>query len=159
MLFRSLLEHFVPRAGSRPRARAKLRPRNCGLAVESLEDRLVPATLAVGDATLIEGNAGTTNALVTVRLSGTSNPPVSVNYSTANGTALAGSDYQAASGTLTFKKGETSKTILVPVIGDRLHEPDETFSSTSGMPRMRPSPTVRASSPSPTTIPCSTSTT
>jgi hypothetical protein len=96
-------------------------------AVESLEDRLVPATLAISDATLIEGNAGTTNALVTVRLSGNSNPPVSVNYSTANGTALAGSDYQAVSGTLTFKKGETSKSMVVPVIGDRLHETDETF--------------------------------
>ena len=42
---------------------------------------------------------------------------MSVNYSTANGTALAGSDYQAVSGTLTFKKGETGKSILVPVIG------------------------------------------
>jgi len=52
---------------------------------------------------------------------------VTVNYTTADGTALAGSDYQAASGKLTFAPGETSKTILVPVIGDRLVEPDETF--------------------------------
>jgi hypothetical protein len=100
----------------------------CRFAVEELEDRRVPATLlSVSDATLIEGNSGTTNALVTVKLSNSSNPQVSVNYSTANGTALAGSDYQAASGTLTFKKGEMSKMILVPVIGDRLHEANETF--------------------------------
>src|SRR5437867_1833698 len=111
--------------GSR-NAHAPRRP-TCRFAVETLEDRLVPATLTVSDATLIEGNTGTTNAFVTVKLSSNSNPPVSVNYSTANGTALAGSDYQAVSGTLTFLKGETSKSILVPVIGDRLHEPNETF--------------------------------
>ena len=99
----------------------------CRFAVEELEDRRVPATLTVSDATLIEGNSGTTNALVTVKLSNSSNPPVSVNYSTATGTALAGSDYQVVSGTLNFKKGETSKTILVPVNGDRLHEANETF--------------------------------
>src|SRR5262245_29912485 len=68
-------------------------------AVDALEDRLVPATLSIGDATLIEGNSGTTNALLTVRLSGSANPNVSVRYSTANGTAKAGSDYQAVSGT------------------------------------------------------------
>ena len=42
-----------------------------------------------------------------------------MNYSTANGTASAGSDYNAACGKLTFAKDQTSKTILVPVIGDR----------------------------------------
>jgi len=97
------------------------------LAVEELEDRRVPAALSISDATLIEGNSGTTNALVTVKLANNSNPPVSVNYSTANGTALAGSDYQAVSGTLNFKKGETSKSILIPVIGDGVHEGNETF--------------------------------
>lgn len=117
---------WLPKFLNSPKAGCSRRPA-CRLAVEALEDRLVPATLTISDAKLIEGNAGTTNALVTVKLSNNSNPPVSVYYSTANGTALAGSDYQAASGTLTFKKGETSKSILVPVIGDRLHEPDETF--------------------------------
>ena len=52
---------------------------------------------------------------------------LTVNYATGNGTATAGSDYQAASGTLTFAPGETSKTITVAVNGDRLGEPDETF--------------------------------
>ena len=81
----------------------------------------------MSDVTLIEGDAGTTSALVTVKLSGTSNPNVTVNYKTANGTALAGSDYQAASGTLTFQKGQTSKSIAIPVIGDRLAESNETL--------------------------------
>src|SRR5213078_198155 len=52
---------------------------------------------------------------------------VSVNYRTADGTATAGSDYNAVSGTLTFAKNQMSKTILVPVIGDRVPEPDEYF--------------------------------
>src|SRR5262249_14368468 len=50
-----------------------------------------------------------------------------VTYATGNGTAVAGSDYQAASDTMTFASGETSKTISVPVNGDRLGEPNETF--------------------------------
>ena len=45
--------------------------------------------------------------MVTVSLTGASGPSVSVNYSTAHGTAYAGSDYQATSGKLTFAKGET----------------------------------------------------
>src|SRR5262245_61239028 len=94
---------------------------------ETLEDRRVPATLTVTDTTLIEGNAGTTNALVTVKLSSAANPNVSVNYRTANGSAAAGSDYQSVSGTLTFNKGQTSKTILVPIIGDSNPESNETF--------------------------------
>ena len=52
---------------------------------------------------------------------------VTVNYSTANGTATAGSDFQTASGTLNFAPGETSKTITVAVLGDQMFEPDETF--------------------------------
>jgi hypothetical protein len=114
--------HSHARRNVRRRAPAA---RRC--AVEALESRLALATLTVSDATLIEGDAGTTNALVTVKLSGTSNPNVTVNYKTANGTALAGSDYQAASGTLTFQKGQTSKSIVIPVIGDKLAEPNETF--------------------------------
>ena len=52
---------------------------------------------------------------------------VTVHYATADGTATAGSDYQAASGTLTFAAGQTSQTITVLVNGDRLAEPTETF--------------------------------
>src|SRR5262245_32240995 len=94
---------------------------------ETLEDRLVPATLSITDATLVEGNAGTTNAVVTVKLTGTSNPNVSVNYRTASGSASAGSDYQSVSGTLTFNKNQNSRTILIPVIGDSIPESSETF--------------------------------
>lgn len=99
------------------------------LSVETLEDRDVPAaTFSIDGAALVEGNAGTQNALVTVRLSEPHAQNVTVNYSTANGTATAGSDYTAVSGKLTFAKNETTKTILVPVRGDRVVESDESFS-------------------------------
>jgi hypothetical protein len=52
---------------------------------------------------------------------------VRVDYATANGTATAGSDYAATSGSLIFAPGETTQTVLVPILGDRLDEADETF--------------------------------
>ncbi len=60
-------------------------------------------------------------------LSTASTESVTVTFTTANGTATAGSDYQTASSTVTFAPGETSKTVSVMVIGDRVGEPNETF--------------------------------
>jgi hypothetical protein len=90
-------------------------------------DWVFPPTLAIGNVTVTEGSAGTVNAIFTVTLSAAYSQPVTVNYSTTNGTATAGSDFQTASGTLTFAPGETSKTIAVAVLGDQMFEPDETF--------------------------------
>ena len=53
---------------------------------------------------------------------------VTVDYSSANGTAIAGSDYQSQSGTLTFADGETSKTVSIPILEDNLVEGNENFS-------------------------------
>ena len=61
-------------------------------------------------------------------LSQSSNAVVTVNYATSNGAALAPSDYTAASGTLTFQPGETSRTISVSIKGDHKREANETFS-------------------------------
>jgi hypothetical protein len=83
--------------------------------------------LRIGDVTVTEGNTGTRTATFTVTLSAPSTQPVTVAYATGNGTATAGSDYQAASGTLTFAPGETTKTITVLVNGDRVAESNETF--------------------------------
>jgi hypothetical protein len=87
--------------------------------------------LTVSDVSTLEGSTGTHAITFTVSLSAASNQTITVNYATANDTAndtaTAGSDYQAASGTLTFAPGETSKTITVQVIGDRLAESNETF--------------------------------
>ena len=76
---------------------------------------------------MTEGNAGTHSATFTVTLSAASTQPVTVAYATANGTATAGSDYQGASGTLTFAPGETSKTFSVPIVNDSIDEPNQAF--------------------------------
>jgi parallel beta-helix repeat protein len=88
--------------------------------------RAVPS-LSISDATVTEGNAGTTSASFTVTLAPTSTGTVTVNWATANGTATQPSDYVAGSGVLTFTAGQTSKTITVAVNGDTTSEPDETF--------------------------------
>ena len=91
-----------------------------------INDDALPS-LSINDVTLIEGNTGTTNAVFTVTLAPTSPGAVTVNFTTANGSATVGSDYLANSGTLTFNPGETSKTITVVIIGDTLNETNETF--------------------------------
>ncbi len=85
-------------------------------------------SITVGDISLTEGNTGTKNAAFTVSLSAKSASPVTVNYATVNGTAVAGTDFAPTSGTLTFAPGETNKTVIVLVNGDLLVEPNETFS-------------------------------
>jgi CSLREA domain-containing protein len=84
-------------------------------------------TLSIDDVSRLEGNNGTSNFDFTVSLSAPSPQPVSVTYVTANGTAIAGSDYAFTNGNLTFNPGETSKTISVAVVGNTLPESDETF--------------------------------
>jgi hypothetical protein len=83
--------------------------------------------LSVLDVNLPEGDSGTTSATVTVTLSPSSASQVTVDYATADGTATAGTDYAAQSGTLTFAAGQTVRTIQVGVNGDTVDEPDETF--------------------------------
>jgi hypothetical protein len=98
--------------------------------LEALESRRLLnglPTISIGDASIVEGNDGSTNAAVVVSLSQRRNQAVTVNYSTQGGTAVAGSDYSAGSGKVTFAAGETAKTILLPVIGDRIAESDESF--------------------------------
>ena len=113
---------------SRASTSAGRRPATRRLGVEALDDRIVPASLWVSDATITEGNSGIQYAAAVVRLDAPSSKTVTVNYATTAGTATAGSDYQSVSGKLTFARGETSKTILVPVTGNWTPEPDETFS-------------------------------
>ncbi len=50
-----------------------------------------------------------------------------MNYATQNGTAIAGADFDAIQGTLTFARGQLSRTITVPILGDTLDESTEQF--------------------------------
>ena len=85
-----------------------------------------PGSVSINDVTLSEGNAGTTTATFTVTRSG-GTAAFNVNFATANGTATAGSDYVANSGTLSFGTGVNTRTVSVTVNGDTAFEPDETF--------------------------------
>ncbi len=93
----------------------------------NVDTTLAGPSVAIGDATVPEGNAGTVTADFMVTLSTASAQTVTVDFSTADGSATAGSDYVAQSGTLTFNPGETTKTITVVVNGDTVDEGDETF--------------------------------
>jgi hypothetical protein len=84
-------------------------------------------TAAVDSPAVAEGDSGTTDLTFTVSLSNPSGTALTVNYSTANVTAIAGADYTAASGALTFAPGQTSRSVVVSVVGDRTREPDETL--------------------------------
>src|SRR5262249_38609488 len=63
----------------------------------------------------------------TVTLTPASSQTVTVAYGTSDGTATAGSDYTTTTGTLTFTPGATTRTIVVPVLGDTIDEANETF--------------------------------
>lgn len=67
-------------------------------------------------------------AVIKVKRSVNTSGAVSVSFATANGTAKAGSDYKAASQTVSFASGESSKTVSVPVIDDKKKEGNETVS-------------------------------
>lgn len=98
-----------------------------GTGVATIADTDTRPTIGVNDVSVIEGDGGTTNAVFTVTLNKAWDQPVSVRFATANDTALAGEDYVARSGTLTFAAGETSKTITVAIRGDEAIEADESF--------------------------------
>ncbi|HEY0461476.1 MAG TPA: Calx-beta domain-containing protein [Pyrinomonadaceae bacterium] len=94
----------------------------------TITDNDVPAggTITVNDVRVLEGNTGGTNAVFTVTYTGANPASASVQYATANGTALAGVDFLATSGTLNFSSG-SSLTVAVPIIGKSLKEANETF--------------------------------
>jgi hypothetical protein len=98
-----------------------------GQGLGTITDNDPPPSLSISDASVVEGNSGTTNAVFTVTLLSASGKTVTVDYTTTNGTAVSPDDFATTSGTLTFAPGETSKQILVPVVGDTLDELTETF--------------------------------
>ena len=93
-----------------------------GSALGTIRDDDEPPALSVADAS---GDEDVGALAFAVALSAASGTRVSASYATADGTAMAGSDYTAAMGTLEFAPGEVSKTILVEILDDSAHEADE----------------------------------
>ena len=83
--------------------------------------------ISISDVTITEGDSGIAFAEFQVSLSNASTETVSVNYATANNTAIAGSDYTATNDTLTFAPGVTTQTFRVAVNGDTIDEANESF--------------------------------
>ena len=95
--------------------------------IYSGEDNGTLPTLTINDVSVTEGDAGTTTADFTVSLSSSSTEIVTADYTTSDGTAIAGSDYQSTSGTASFSPGTTTQVISVIVDGDLDDEGNETF--------------------------------
>ena len=105
-----------------------------------------PSATVAGAAAVVEttptvsiaGGSGTEgdddSIAFTVTLDEAASGTVTVDYATSDGTATAGADYTATSGTLTFQTGDTQKTISVPIDNDIVNESDETFTFTLSNP-------------------------
>ena len=89
-----------------------------------------PGTLGLA-ATAVSVGESAGNVVLTVNRTGGTDGAVTVGYATANGSASAGSDYTATSGTLNWAAGDgADKTITVPITSDTVDEPNETFTVT-----------------------------
>lgn len=86
--------------------------------------------VSIQDSRIVEGDAGSAVLQFTVTRSGNTTGATTVNYLTENITATAGSDYQAASGSVSFAAGETTRTISVTILGDTVLEKNESFALT-----------------------------
>ncbi|MDT9191258.1 MAG: Calx-beta domain-containing protein, partial [Limnospira sp. PMC 894.15] len=82
----------------------------------------------IADTEILEGDRGRSFAEFPVTLNSPSDKIITVNFTTADGTAtVADRDYERTTGRLVFPRGETERVIRVPVFGDTKVEPDETF--------------------------------
>ncbi|HUE74511.1 MAG TPA: LamG-like jellyroll fold domain-containing protein, partial [Pirellulaceae bacterium] len=97
--------------------------RPMGLVFQPNGDMLV----ASGDSDEIRRYGASSALVFTVSLGAPFPTAVSVDYATADGTALAGSDYVTTAGTITFAPGQTSGIIVVQTLDDTIYEPTETF--------------------------------
>lgn len=88
---------------------------------------LEPVMLSANNVAITEGNSGTKNLAFTVSLTQSIAQTVTVDFATANGTASAGSDYTAQSGTLSIAAGQTTAVINVPIVGDTIAESNDTL--------------------------------
>jgi hypothetical protein len=91
---------------------------------------IMPAQRVQLSANLYSVNENSGAATITVKRSGGSAGSILVDYATSDGTAIAGQDYTATSGTLTFADGETKKTFTIPLSDDALIEGVESLNVT-----------------------------
>ncbi|MEE4016112.1 Calx-beta domain-containing protein, partial [Roseibium sp. FZY0029] len=84
--------------------------------------------LFVSDPTIVEGTGGSKQAVFEVRLSEAFSSATTLNFVTADGTAVAGQDYVARTGTINFQPGQTIASVAVDLIEDGIVETNETFS-------------------------------
>ena len=96
------------------------------------EDTTPDSQLSITDASASEEDDSTIDFVVT--LNPASEESVTVDYATSNGSATAGDDYTAKSGSLAFTAGQTSKTIQVSIIDDTIDDDNETFTLTLSSP-------------------------
>ncbi len=90
-------------------------------------DQPPPPSLSITGTSVAEGSTSARNSLVyQLSLSAPATENFTVNYTTSNGSAIAGSDYTSASGSIQFLAGETSKSVTVEVVGDNTVESNET---------------------------------
>ncbi len=97
------------------------------------DDETVPAVGFAPAAVSAAENAG--SATLTVTLTGASKTDITVDYSTANGTAIQDSDYTEKSGTITIPAGSVTATLNIPLLNDNVYEADETFTVTLSNPQ------------------------
>ena len=140
------------RSGDRDSRSGKRRQRKLGFAwvCEVLERRATPtASLAIATPLPFPaGNSGTSDMVFVVSRTGDTTTALTCDYTTQDGTASAGVDYVATSGTLGFAAGQTLATIDVPIIGNTIFQSDRTFtvtlSATPAVPTFSPVQTFAA---------------
>ncbi|WP_083468781.1 Calx-beta domain-containing protein [Nostoc piscinale] len=92
-----------------------------------VNDDLQPKINLSASQTVVEGNTNPQTVTYNVTLSNASSQTITVQYATANGSAIAGSDYTATTGTLTFNPGVTSQVINIPILNDSVNEANKTL--------------------------------
>lgn len=124
-----------------------INPTNLGLSRREvigtiINDDSPNVLLSINSQKVREGNSGSQQVELTVTLVGKPTGPVTVNYATRDSTAIAGSNYAATSGSLTFASGVVQQSIFVTVFGDTDIDPDETFSVVLSLPQSPVQPNI-----------------
>jgi len=91
------------------------------------DEPVIRPTVSIRNATIAEGNNGTTTLVFTIALSEATSLEVAVDYATSERTATAGQDFETANGTATIAAGTTETTIEVSIISDDMEEQEEAF--------------------------------